>query len=382
MLCRFVMRHEKTGLQLRPELGLTSLQSWTKDRAIGSMRTIALNSWSAFVTGLVVAGLCGCTSVPEGPADPSPTASMIRWPQPPEVPRIAFNSAVEGPADLGIKPPVWRRMLGVVTGYGREMEHFVKPQSVAFDESGNLCVADPAAAMVSVLDLQNSRAVRLTRIGGLKLSSPVGIARRSGITYVADSGLATVLAFNDRGHHTLTITNGLVRPSGVAVSSNRIFIADAAMHRISVFNLAGQFIRHFGQRGEKPGDFNAPTHLALGADGRIFVTDALNFRIQIFDQDGNWLGKFGSIGDGPGHLSRPKGVALDTSGRVYVVDAIFDNVQIFDVNGRLLLHWGQSGTGPGEFWLPTGIAIDSSNRIVIADAYNSRLQFFRYIGPP
>lgn len=325
----------------------------------------------------------GCSSAGNsGGGGPDPAGSQLVWPQPPEAPRIAFDAVIHGPRDLGIKPSPWRRLAGVLTGAGREGDVFVKPQAVAFDESGNLCVADPGSKAVTVLDLRGRRAMRWTRIGDHALLAPVGIARRSGITYVADTGLQAVLACDDRGRCRLMITNGLVRPAGVAVSSNRIYIADAAMHRISVHDLDGRLVRHLGRRGGQPGSFNAPTHVAIDPAGRLHVTDALNFRVQVLDGDGTCLKTFGGAGDGPGQFSRPKGVAVDAAGRIHVVDAMFDNVQIFDHAGRLLLHWGQAGSGPGEFWLPAGIAIDFANRIVVADSYNNRLQFFRYVGPP
>lgn len=324
--------------------------------------------------------LCGCGTLPREAAD-APTVARV-WPPPPETPRIAFERIVTGPRDLGLRPPVWRRAANFLTGSERGEETFVRPQGVAVDEFGNLCVADPGAGAVIVFDLQAQRCLRWTSSGRRAFAVPVGIARRGGITYVADSGLGAVLGVDDRGHEVLVLTNGLQRPAGIAVTSNRLIVADAAAHRILLFTLAGQPVGQFGALGTGPGNFNAPAYVATAPGDRIVVCDTLNFRVQTLSAAGVPIGSVGGQGDGMGRLSRPKGVAVDGAGRLFAVDALFDNVQVFDGASRFLMHWGEAGAEPGEFWLPAGIALDAAGRLFVADSYNRRVQIFRYVGPP
>lgn len=317
----------------------------------------------------------GCASIPEQ----APTARRV-WPAPPAPARIAFEREIHSALDLGIQPSTWRRFANFVTGSDQGREPFLRPQGVAVDEAGNLCVADTGAGAAYYFDLANRRSYRWTQVGADRLIAPVAMGHRRGMNYVADTGLGKVLAFDGRGQLVFAITNGLERPAGLALTSNELVITDAQLHRVVVFDLQGRLLRQFGQRGTAPGEFNAPTHVTIDPRGQLVVTDSLNFRVQVLDAQGHPLAVLGSVGDRAGHFSRPKGVALDRHRHLYVVDALFDNVQIFDEQGRVLMHWGESGNGPGEFWLPGGMAIDGNDRIFVADAYNQRIQVFRFVG--
>jgi sugar lactone lactonase YvrE len=255
---------------------------------------------------------------------------------------------------------------------------FSKPTGLCLDESGNLCVTDTGTRSLWFFDIDRKRYRRWERIGKIAFSSPVAVAKQDGIIYVADSGIGGVVALTEAGKLRFMVTDRLERPSGLKIVGGKLWVVDAALHRIEVFDLQGRHLHGFGQRGTGPGQFNYPTHLALTPDvpATLYVTDAMNFRVQQVDLDGNPLRIIGSIGDATGSFSRPKGVATDSEGNVYVVDALFDNIQIFDGQGRFLMHWGESGSTPGCFWLPTGIAIDTRDRIWVADSYNRRIQVF------
>jgi DNA-binding beta-propeller fold protein YncE len=137
---------------------------------------------------------------------------------------------------------------------------------------------------------------------------------------------------------------GLGRPSGVAVFSNKVYVSDTEKHQVHVYNADGDLIFSIGGRGSGPGEFNFPTHLSIDGTGRLYVTDAMNARIQVFDVEGKYLTSIGSIGDSSGHFGRPKAVAVDERGHVYVPDALFDNFQVFDNEGNYLLGIGEQGS--------------------------------------
>ena len=58
----------------------------------------------------------------------------------------------------------------------------------------------------------------------------------------ADAGLGRVLTFKE-DRLLLQITNRLERPSGLAVTSNRIYVADSYNRRVQVF----QYLKEAGQ---------------------------------------------------------------------------------------------------------------------------------------
>ncbi len=304
------------------------------------------------------------------------------WPPPPEKPSVVYVRSISKPQDIGAKPPALTRFANLLTGAKQDSDYLVRPFGLALDDSGNLLVTDTAASAVYCLEFASKKWLHWQQAGKTRFESPVAVARRANTLFVADSALGKVLAFDVEGRLLFEITNGVQRPSGLALSGDRLLIADVQRHCVLVTDLKGERILEFGQRGTGSGEFNFPTHVSVDSAGMVYVTDSLNYRIQVFDAQGKFVRTIGSAGDTPGHFSRPKGVGVDTAGHAYVVDALFDNVQIFDAAGRLLLACGESGSEPGEFWLPNAIAISSNDEIYVADSYNRRIQVLRYTGQP
>jgi DNA-binding beta-propeller fold protein YncE len=307
-------------------------------------------------------------------------AAVPTWPAAPDQPRVVFVRTISRAADIGQSPSVWRRMAHFVTGGEAAQDGLLKPFGVAVDESGNLCVADTGRSAVFYCDLARRQWRRYDAAGKTHFSSPVAVAHRAGVFYVADSELGKVFAFGADGRVAFTLAAPLQRPAGLALASDSLLVVDSQAHAVFVFDLQGRLRSRFGTRGTGAGEFNFPTHISSDSAGHLLVTDSLNSRIQVFNAQGKFMSQIGSAGDMPGHFGRPKGVAADSFGHVYVADAVFDNIQVFDLSGRLLLNLGTGGPGPGEFGLPAGIAIGPDNQIYIADSYNHRVQVLRYVG--
>ncbi len=51
----------------------------------------------------------------------------------------------------------------------------------------------------------------------------------------------------------------------------------------------GTWLKSWGDRGDKPGEFNTPHNIAADAQGNVYVADRFNRRIQVFDGEGNFL---------------------------------------------------------------------------------------------
>lgn len=328
---------------------------------------------------LVLTGLAvSCVSTEQPASQPAAPARV--WPPPPDEPRVVFVRNIYGPADVGQSPSVWRRIANWVTGERGQSLLLQKPLGVCLDETGNLCITDTGANAVIYCDFIHKQWRRWNAAGKITFQSPVSVARRNGIFYVADSQLGKILAFRDNGKLIFQISAPLKRPVGLAINGNELAVADSQAHCVFVFDLQGNFQFQIGKRGIGPGEFNFPTHVAFDSQNHLLVTDSLNSRVQVLTSDGKFLSQIGAGGNTSGYFGRPKGVAADTYDHIYVADAVFNNVQVFDLSGRLLLSLGESGTGPGEFGLPTGIAIGMDNLIYIADGYNHRVQVLKYIG--
>lgn len=350
------------------------------------MRTLTHNrDWQAaagsFFLGCLAVLACGVPSPLLAAKTATPAPALV-WPPPPDAPRIAYVRSFHGPPDFGIKRSVLGRFANWLTGSTPENGQLVKPFGIAFDELGNLCFTDTGANSVSYFDGVKKSLHRWEQVGKIHFASPVSVAKRGNVLYVADSALGSVIMFDAQGKLLAEIKAGLQRPSGLTIVGNRLLVVDSQAQAVLMFDLQGQPVGRFGSRGLGAGEFNFPTHLCADAAGNLFVTDSMNGRIQMFDAQGKFLRQVGQLGDVPGRFSRPKGVAVDRHGHLYVLDASFDNVQLFDGQGRLLMALGRPGNEPGEFWLPNGIAISADDEIYIADSYNHRIQVFKLINQP
>ena len=116
-------------------------------------------------------------------------------------------------------------------------------------------------------------------------------------------------------------------------------MSDYDLDRVQKFMSDGTFLLAWGTNGREPGEFDAPTGLAVDAQGRIFVADFYNHRIQVFDRAGSLIELFGSEGAGDGQLHYPTDAAIDSEGNIYVADAYNHRVQKWASDGSFLAVW-------------------------------------------
>lgn len=304
----------------------------------------------------------------------------LTWPPPPEMSRIRFIQAVRGPSDLKIKKSFFKKIWEFIVG--EEPEGMSRPFAVAV-KGDRICVTDIALSGFHLFDLKANN-YKILSNKPIRLTSPVGVAfTNDERLLIADSILKKVFAFSSKGDFAGEFAPGFPfqRPTAVSVSplDSSIWITDTLAHQVLKFSPAGEKLLSIGARGNKKGEFNYPTGMAIGKDGRVYICDTLNARVQIFSPTGKFLSTFGKHGDSTGDFGNPKSVALDAEGHIYIVDGLFDAVQIFDEKGRLLLVFGQRGTRNGEFYVPASIFIDEKDRIFVSDSYNGRVQIFQYL---
>ena len=85
------------------------------------------------------------------------------------------------------------------------------------------------------------------------------------------------------------------------------------------------------------GMFRQVTDMAWDAAGNTYISDGyINSRIAKADKDGNWLKSWGEPGDKPGQLNTPHSIAVDAQGNVYVADRGNRRIQVFDGEGKFL----------------------------------------------
>ena len=339
--------------------------------------------------------LAGCAATPTvlhfGMLD-SAEGRLLRFPPPPEVPRYLYAGELIGEANFRRDDEqarsTLRRLFDAITGLDSADAPRVelqRPMAGMADERGRIYVTDMSRQAVFVFDTVAGELNVWDKAHGVtSFAAPVGIAAgREGEVLVADAELALVARLDASGNPKGTIGRGMLkRPTGVARDPARglIYVADTHAHDVKVFDDSGALVEVVGRRGERPGEFNFPTHVAF-ARGELYVTDSMNNRVQVFTADGEVLKReFGARGLYVGNLVRPKGVAVDNEGNVYVVEGYYDHLLVFGPGGEFLLPIGGTGAGAGRFYLPSGVWVDSRNRVFVADMFNGRVVVFQFLG--
>jgi len=326
--------------------------------------------------------------------------SKLVWPSPPAIPRIRYLGYYAGmkidrsaPVAQKKKASWMDRMAG---SQPKDQQQVLKefpfqligPYGIAIDSKGLVYVADQRVGAVFIFNTE-TRDVQLIRNGyEAHLQLVNGLAIDDGDRlFVSDGKLRRVLVFNSKHVLEGQIAEGLVDPVGLAIDTeNRLlYVVDTQQDQVIVYDAdSWKLLRRIGTGGKDhvlttPGDFGAPSNVAVDKDGNVYVTDTMNDRVEIFDADGNFLSTFGQNGDGPGYFARPKGIAVDCDGHIWVADAMQDRVQVFNREGELLAYLGGHGNSPGQFKALVGIAVDKQNRVFTTEQYPGRMQMFRYV---
>ncbi|GAC1652053.1 MAG: SBBP repeat-containing protein [Gemmatimonadaceae bacterium] len=209
---------------------------------------------------------------------------------------------------------------------------------------------------------------------------PMGLAWGDGVLYVAEADRGVIARYRSDGS-PLTSWTGFAKPVAVATAGDTVYVADFIADRVTKLTSAGVPVAKWGRRGHGPGEFDAPSGLAVDQHGDVYVTDFYNHRVQKFSSEGRFLLEWGGKGRRQGRFRYPAGLALGPAGDVLVADAYNNRVQKFTMDGRVVGEWGGMGFGfggarPGWFRLAKDVAVDAKGDVYVADAFNRRVQKF------
>ncbi|MHC4698876.1 MAG: cytochrome c3 family protein, partial [Planctomycetota bacterium] len=212
----------------------------------------------------------------------------------------------------------------------------------------------------------------------------IDVATDTNRIYVVDAGGDKVYGFKAAGELALVmgLRGGLAGefryPSAITVDEahSRLIVADHDNYRIQKFTIDGMFDRQFGYRikftveGYQEGWIARALGLAVDAEGRIYVADAIMSTVRIFESTGLELGRVVEYGHGPGAVRNPCDLALSNDGsRLYVVSTNTSSVEVYQTPA---FTRGDSGSaqldGPGTDRLGTNYsAHDLMYRVGLSD---------------
>jgi DNA-binding beta-propeller fold protein YncE len=327
------------------------------------MNLFSQNLVTCIAAAIAASMLAACVSNPnqaDGGKAATEIAGPVFYPPLPNAPRIQYLTTIASERDLVVKKDSFADF---IVGEEKEAQRLTQPYGIAMDQ-GRLYVADTGAGGLAIFDLVRQRYSFMTGTGAGRIKRPINVRiDADGTRYVTDTGRDQVLVY-DRDDRFLRAygVEGQFRPVDLAISGERLYVADILHHQIQVLDKAsGKLLFKFGKAGSGDGELFHPTNIALGPDGDIYVVETSNFRVQRFTAEGKPVRTYGSVGSTVGSFARPKGIAMDRNGRLLVGDAAFQNVQIFDNSGKLLMYFGQSEGRTDGLNLPAGVTVDYDN---------------------
>jgi streptogramin lyase len=175
-----------------------------------------------------------------------------------------------------------------------------------------------------------------------------------------------------------------------------IYISDGYINsRVAKADKNGNWLKSWGDRGDKPGQFNTPHNIAADAQGNIYVADRFNRRIQVFDGDGNFLRAI-TIDVPFDHSARPAiGAKPDPDAKsgtfapgapwtvcitpppnqvLFTSDAYPGRLYKLSLDGKVLGVLGESGKQPKQFGWIHAIACPNANTVYVGELLNWRVQ--------
>lgn len=314
------------------------------------------------------------------------------------------------------------------------------PQSLAFDSSGNLWVADSFNDRVVEFDAPFSDGMQAsTVLGQSNFTSTATATTRSGMyvptevgfdkagdLWVADlynnrilefappfqdgAQASRVLGQSDFVSDLFGGQAGLYEPMSVAFDpSGNLWTADRGNNRVVEYKAPistgenasiaiGQPSLTLSKPGGGASGLSTPTDAVFDSSGDLWVSDTLNSRILEFTSPFTTgmnatlaIGQPSLSTDSPNvsqkGIAYPSQIAFDPSGDLWVADTgnarVLEFVPPFTTGMSATLVLGQSsfsisspGSSPGTLGEPTGLAFDAKGNIWVSDVYENAIMAF------
>jgi outer membrane protein assembly factor BamB len=223
---------------------------------------------------------------------------------------------------------------------------FKDARSIAIDASGKIYVGEYSGGRIQVFDPDGKFITQWSVNPKMPLRGMA--ADRSGVVYIVQSG-----TISRHEGATGKLLGQLEYAEGwgfddISVAADGGLIAAWYKNRDDIvrFSSAGQVQRTIRAAiSSVTDDSELDTRVAVDGLGNIYALGSFKNAVFKFSPEGKYLTRFGSAGDQPGQFRAPSAIAVDGKGRVYVGD--IKGIQVFDGNGRYLTMFDPGGTASG-----------------------------------
>jgi 4-amino-4-deoxy-L-arabinose transferase-like glycosyltransferase/sugar lactone lactonase YvrE len=214
---------------------------------------------------------------------------------------------------------------------GKGKGQFLEPFDLAVDSQGNVYVLDSLRQSVQSFSSEGKFIQSLEP--GVDFYNPRGIAiDGEDNLYVADTGGNGVIKLSADGR-LLAQYGGpefMYQPTDMAVDGGgNIYVVNAGLPIMQKLDRSGRLLKQWGI--SVANSFDSP-HLAMGPGGELYITDPEQGRVIVYNLEGEPLEAWGERGTGDGQFGKPLGIAVDNKGNIYVTDPYNHRVQKFGEN--------------------------------------------------
>ncbi len=202
---------------------------------------------------------------------------------------------------------------------GSGKKQFNNPRGIAADPKGDVFMCDTGNRRVVHLFNTGKKLKWMGTFGEELLVEPHGVAiTEAGTLFVTDRERGTIEIFTYDGEHVKTLT-GFVQPSGIAVDHRAITKSRYSNRWIYVIDSDGTQLRKVSYDGKLlatsrlsdiPAETGKLSYIALDFYDNAWVTDSISCRIHKFDKDLEYITSFGECGDKDGQFNHPTGIAI------------------------------------------------------------------------
>jgi len=179
-----------------------------------------------------------------------------------------------------------------------------------------------------------------------------------------ESGIVFVQAIDTYGDRRVT------SPVGIGADGESFFVTLRDQAAIVEYDLDGDYLRSWGERGMGEGQLLTPLGVAVDRlAGRIYVTDRSRLRLICYDLAGDLLWEVPVL-DPLTPATTTDGVAVST----------FGPIALFNVDGEVQGEFGKRGELSGQFDFARGLVVLDETSAIVADTNNARVQRIEFSG--
>jgi tripartite motif-containing protein 71 len=284
------------------------------------------------------------------------------------------------------------QLKSVVKSYS-DRQQFGNPTGIFLDNNKHeIYLADPGNHQIGIFDMRGTTLwsfkhwVTDSRTGQRMMGDPHSlVVTHTGDIIISDNKADYLDIFDYRG----TLLQQLkpeayenvaaFRAAALALDSNgNLYIGTRAEKtEILILDSNYELIRRFGEKGEKPENFDNLSAIWVAGDSAIYVTDALAVPVvKRFSMSGEYLGGFGDHTIEKNDFSLACGVVTTAGGRVWVADQLRQVVKCVGPDGKFITMIGGLGNKPGDLSYPSAVASDGDTLLIIAEKNGNRFQQF------